>query len=33
MKINTIYMRQRDQYLIYFYKIKINGDFNRELVG
>ncbi len=32
MKVDAIYMSQRDQYLIYPSKLKINGDFNRDLL-
>ncbi len=31
--MDAIYMSQRDQYLIFPSKIKINVDFNRNLLG
>ena len=33
MKMDAIYMSQRDQYLIYLSKIKFNAEFNRDLVN
>ena len=33
MKMDAIYMSQRDQYLIYPSKRKINAEFNRDLVN
>jgi len=32
MKVDAIIKRKRDQYLIYPYKLKINVDFNRDLL-
>jgi len=33
MKMDVIYMSQRDQYLIYPSKIKINVEFNSDLAN